>query len=117
MIEPEVRPYARVDLSRVFPRGSFNYWREVQWLIDQDTDGILAVTLFRDKRYIGCREDGKRRQTRGLKKRWWKVILNLPGLEKYDSRLPWMYKARADDPIVTDVFWYIDDGRPTANTV
>ena len=49
--------------------------------------------------------------------RWWKVILNLTGLEKYDSRLPWMYKARADDPIVTDGFWYIDDGRPTANTV
>ena len=48
--------------------------------------------------------------------RWWKVILNLPGLEKYDPRLPWVYKARADGSIAADVLWYIDDGRPTAGT-
>ena len=44
------------------------------------------------------------------------MILNLPGLETYDSRLPWRYKARTYSSIAADFFWYIDDGRPTANT-
>ena len=48
--------------------------------------------------------------------RWWKVILNLPGLEKYNPRLPWVYKARADGSIAADVLWYMDDGRPTTGT-
>ena len=38
---------------------------EVQWFVDNNADGILAVTLFRDKRYVGYREDSERRQTRG----------------------------------------------------
>ena len=49
--------------------------------------------------------------------RWWKMILNLTGLEKYDFSLPWMYKARVDDPIVTDVCRYKDDGQSNTNTV
>ena len=33
--------------------------------MDKDADGILAVTLLRDKRYIGCRENDERRHTGG----------------------------------------------------
>ena len=44
------------------------------------------------------------------------MILNLHGLEKYDPRMPWMYKARVDKSIDAGVFWYIDDGRLTTDT-
>ena len=45
------------------------------------------------------------------------VILNLPGLGRYHPSLPWIYKSPEDDSIATDEIWYIDDGRPAANTV
>ena len=45
--------------------------------------------------------------------RWGKVILNLPGLEKYNPSRLCVYKVREDRKIASDVFWYIDDGRST----
>ena len=48
--------------------------------------------------------------------RWVNVVLNLHGLDRYDPNLPWVYKVREDGAIATDSFWYIDDGRPIANT-
>ena len=86
--------------------------------MDTNTDGILAVTLFRDKGYVDCRETGERRYIRSKEFLLLeKVILNLSGLEKCDPRFPWVYNARADGSIAVDVYWYIDDGRPTADTV
>ena len=44
------------------------------------------------------------------------MILNLHGLEKYYPRMPWVYKALVDKSFDAGVFWYIDDGRLTADT-
>ena len=45
--------------------------------------------------------------------RWNKVILNLPGMDKYDPSKPWVYEVRQDSKMAADLFFYIDDGRPT----
>jgi hypothetical protein len=42
---------------------------------------------------------------------WAKVVLNLPGSETYDPRLPWIYKRRADGRMAVDLFIYVDDVR------
>ena len=46
--------------------------------------------------------------------RWHSVTMNLPGMSKYDSSKPWVYKVRQDGTMAADLFFYIDDGRPTA---
>ena len=45
-----------------------------------------------------------------------KVILNLPGMDKYDTSKPWVYEVRQDGKMVADLFFYIDDGRPTTSS-
>ena len=45
---------------------------------------------------------------------WWcKVILNLPGMDHYDSSRIWIFKVRKGGTLAADLFFYIDDGRPT----
>jgi hypothetical protein len=45
--------------------------------------------------------------------KWKRVVLNLPGTPHYDSSYPWVYKVREDGHIASDIFLYVDDGRPT----
>ena len=45
-----------------------------------------------------------------------KVTLNLPGTNTYDPSMPWVYKVGWDSKIAVDLYFYIDDGRPTAGT-
>lgn len=42
--------------------------------------------------------------------------LNLPGISNYNHSRPWVYKQRTDGTVAADLFYYIDDGRPTAPT-
>ena len=46
--------------------------------------------------------------------RWHRVVINLPGMNTYDPSKPWVYKVRQDGTMAADLFFYIDDGRPTA---
>ena len=45
-----------------------------------------------------------------------KIILNLPGSISYDSSIPWVFKKEWNNKIATDLFFYIDDERPTTDT-
>ena len=45
--------------------------------------------------------------------RWELVKLNLPGMSVHNPSRPWVYNHRDDGTIAVDVFYYIDDGRPT----
>ena len=46
--------------------------------------------------------------------RWLNVVLNFPGIISYDPSRPWVYCLREDRSLAVDIFWYVDDGRPTA---
>ena len=37
-------------------------------------------------------------------------------MKSYDPSRPWVYRVRSDGSLAADIFWYIDDGRPTAPT-
>ena len=48
---------------------------------------------------------------------WDFVRMNLPGSEHCDPSLPWVSKLRADDGrIASDLFTFVDDGRPTGSS-
>ena len=42
--------------------------------------------------------------------------MNLPGTQKYDPSLPWVYKVGLDNKIAADLFFYIDGVRLTASS-
>ena len=43
---------------------------------------------------------------------WARVDFNLPGSKGYRSDLPWIMKIRFNGHLATEVFVYVDDGRP-----
>ena len=45
---------------------------------------------------------------------WHKVTLNLPGMNKYEPSRHWVYIVRQDGTMKADLFFNIDDSRPTA---
>ncbi len=44
---------------------------------------------------------------------WDRVEFNLPGSKGYRSDLPWVMKIRSDGHLASEIFVYVDDGRPT----
>ena len=46
--------------------------------------------------------------------RWEKVLLNLPGMESYDSSKPWVSKRRSDGVLAADCLPFVDDYRECA---
>ena len=56
------------------------------------------------------------RRVRGNVFGWKKVLLNFPGSNTYDPSMPWVYKVGWDSKIAADLYFYIDDGRPTTDT-
>ena len=47
---------------------------------------------------------------------WSEVRLNLPGTEGYNSNMPWIYKARDNGLIATDLVRFVDDLRNSGAT-
>ena len=47
---------------------------------------------------------------------WDKVVLDLPGVEEYDSHRPFIFKQRVDGLLAAYLFIYMDDGRPIGPT-
>ena len=48
--------------------------------------------------------------------RWDKVLLNLPGMDSYDSSKPWVSKRRAEGTLAADCVPFVDDYRECAPT-
>lgn len=44
---------------------------------------------------------------------WEKAVLNLPGQLDYNPTMPWVYKRRRDGHLASEIYLYVDDGRPT----
>ena len=47
---------------------------------------------------------------------WDKVVLNLLGSEEYDRHISWVFKQRVDGLLASDLFIYVDAGRPIGPT-
>ena len=41
---------------------------------------------------------------------WYRVVVNITGLEGYNCKIPWVYKERGDGLIAADLFICVDDG-------
>jgi hypothetical protein len=47
---------------------------------------------------------------------WHMVVLNLPGMGSYDTKMPWVYKQQKDGVIANDCFIYVDGKKLTGST-
>ena len=44
------------------------------------------------------------------------MVLNLSGTSKYDPSIHWVYKVGIDGKVASDLYFYVDDGRPIAGS-
>ena len=117
MLHPEIRAHAGVDLTQLYSEELMKKSRTVKARWERMMMGfspspyfVTKDMLFVERIAKGCRFDEDNVY------RWKEVILNLPGMISYDTTLPWVYKAREDGSIAADIYFYIDDGSPTADT-
>ena len=47
---------------------------------------------------------------------WYKVAMNLPGVEEYDCHRPWVFKQMVDGLLDAELLIYVDGGRPIGTT-
>ena len=47
---------------------------------------------------------------------WKQVVLNLPGNQDYDPKLPWVYRITESGVIAADIFTCVNDQRCTGST-
>ena len=114
MLDVEIRPFAGVDLSSLFPEELFPGVSELYARWERMLMG------FRPSPYLTTRDlmrlepmlKGNRHDPNNVF-RWERVVLNLPGMSNYTPRKHWVYRVRADGVLAADLFIYIDDLRPT----
>ena len=116
MLDKAIRPYAGVDLTRLFPNeakdGSKRLWENWTRMLMgyKPSPYITTQEICRQQPFLV----GDRRDPQNVF-RWSKVILNLPGKDNYNPARPRVYKVREDQTtIAADLFVYIDDVRNTA---
>ena len=100
------------DLSSVFPEeknGKLKGWWERMIM----GFGPSPYLVTKDMLVVEERVRGSRWDSENVF-RWHSVTMNLPGMSKYNPSKPWVYKVRQDGTMAADLFFYIDDGRPTA---
>ena len=110
MLDERLRPYSALDLRKYFPaiiaRGACLYTWNRLLMGFRPSPYIATRHLLCARRYLlGDRFDKDNPFC------WEKVVLNLPGMDDYDPRRPWVYKQRFDGRIAGDLIVYIDDLR------
>ena len=112
MLEPFLRPHAGVDLSSVFLEGKNGrlkgWWERIIMGFGHSPYLVTKEMLVVEERVRSARLDPENIF------RWHDVTLNLPGMDKYEPRKPWVYKVRQDGTMVAGLFFYVYYGRPTA---
>ena len=126
----QLRPYSGVDVTHIktraedlkhhlpepltempeWEKGRTRRWerwtRNWMGLRDSPYRSIQMAIIAKERSY------GDRKATANPFQ-WEQVVLNLPGTPKYDTSFPWVFKVREDGHIASDIFLYVDDGRPT----
>ena len=116
MLHPEIRSHAGVDLTHFYPEElvKSNRWVKARWEKMMMVYSPLPYFVAKDLLIVEiitkcCRFDFEKVY------QWKDVTLNLPGMINYDPTLPYVYKAGEDGSITADIYFYIDDGSPTAD--
>ena len=110
MLDVKIQPYSALDLRKYFPSMIMGGTCLFTW--------NRLLMGFRPSPYIATRHLlCARRFLLGNRKdrdnpfAWEDIMLNLPGMDTYDPRKPWVYKRRYDGRIAGDLIVYIDDLR------
>jgi hypothetical protein len=111
-----MRPYAGVDVTlmrdpvRDVEEGRCRSWerwtRNFMGMRDSPYRSIQMVLVAKVMAYGNREEPNNPFQ-------WQKIVLNLPGSEQYDARLPWVMKVRSDGKLACEIYIYVDDARIT----
>ena len=114
-LEERLQPYVGVDVSELIKKENV----KVRW-----ERWVRALMGFRASPYICIRGQywieevilGDRRSASNPYK-WSRVVLNIPGSDKYDPMMPWVYKWDDEaSAIAGDTTNFVDDGRTTENS-
>jgi hypothetical protein len=115
MLHPTIRPLTGVDFTKYFPKTNeskvWEPWQRAAMGLRSSPYQAVQGMAFAEEFIRGDRRDPDNIF------RWDSVVFNLPGSDKYDPALPWVYKVRwSDDKIAVDVFGFVDDFRQTGNS-
>jgi hypothetical protein len=122
ILHRELRTLAGVDLTHYFPsdvKDTPDGRATKVWECWQRAAMGLTSSPYQACQAMGVAEEvirGDRSDPKNVF-RWDKVVLNLPGSDKYEPSKPWIYKVRSEDGrIAADIFIFVDDLRPTGPT-
>ena len=110
MLDVRMQPYSALDLRKYFPSlivgGACLFTWNRLLMGFRPSPYIATRHLLCARRFLlGNRFDKENPFC------WDEVQLNLPGMDEYDPRKPWVYKRRFDGRIAGDLIVYIDDLR------
>ena len=117
VMEPRLRPHAGMDLFQLYQEKAVGRSNSVKAQWERMMMGLAPSPYFvtKDMLVVKMMTKGSNIDSSNVN-RWAAVRLNLPGMDIYDQTLPWVFKYRKDGSIAADIFIYIDDGRPLADT-
>ena len=117
MLEPKLRPFAGVDLTCLFLEDISAENAVIRGCWERMLMGLSPSPYWmtKDLMEVEMMIQGNRR-TPGIFFGWKRVVLNLPGTLRYNQSMLCVYKVGVNDNIVLDVYFYVDDGRPTAGS-
>lgn len=114
MMEPKLRPYAGMNLICLFTENVSTETPFIKGWRERTMMGVSHFPYLNTKDLMEVKQiiKGDRKFSGnifGLKK----VLLNFPGSNLSDPSMFWVYKVRWYSKVAADLFFYIDDGRPT----
>ena len=117
MLEPKLCPFAAVDITCLFPKEVSAENAFIRGCWERMLIGFSPSPYWvtKDLMEVEMMIRGNRRAS-GNVFGWKQVVFNLLGNFKYDPSIPWVYKMEIDVKIVSDLFFYVDDERPTAGS-
>jgi len=111
-LHPELQSYCGVDLTQLMGKPGegviLGQWKRCAMGLRPSPYAAVKGALIARRLILGNRKD----PTNPF--RWERVVLNQPGDEDYQAKLPWIMQVRDDGKLATAVCQYIDDLRTCA---
>jgi hypothetical protein len=112
-LDLKVRPYCGIDLKPYLGhagKSGWELWARCMMGMVSSPYICIRAALLADEFAKGDHLDSDNPF------QWQAVTLNLPGSPSYDPRQPWVYRARHDKEMASDVVTYVDDMRPVGHS-
>ena len=113
MLEPKLHPFAGVELTCLFLEDVSAENEFIRGCWERMLIGFYPFPYWVTKDLMEVKMM-IRRNRRALGNLY--VVFNLPGTFKYNPSMHWIYKVGIDDEVVSDLYFHVDDGRPTAGS-